>query len=215
MKKIGFLLICSIMIFAPVNSWASIMAELDTRVGTTDYLPIGSPPWLTATAANAGANTVQITLQSNSLQNREHVGMFYFNVADSFANSLVFSGTGLNNAYSGLNSQKFQYFNSFFDAKIVFNGDYLPKTANPMVFTVSAPGLTESAFDQVDSSGEWIVAAWIEDIDRIDEKGQMHYGLAGGIGAPMQETPVPEPSSLLLMGFGGIITVFLKRRRKV
>lgn len=32
--------------------------------------------------------------------------------------------------------------------------------------------------------------------------------------AEYNTNPVPEPSSLLLMGFGGIITAFIKRRRK-
>lgn len=51
-----------------------------------------------------------------------------------------------------------------------------------------------------------------------DISGNGHDGLfltqPGWVSSDSPVSPVPEPSSLLLMGFGGIITAFIKRKRK-
>lgn len=67
----------------------------------------------------------------------------------------------------------------------------------------------------LDTSKAWNFVFY-EGYQDLDPKGNAYAWAVrdGDSGSIAEPSPVPEPSSLLLMGFGGIITAFIKRRRK-
>ena len=189
--------------------------------------PAGSPPWMTATFQQAGANTVTLTLTANlgtgaatDPKLGEFIDSVTFNIAPSKLNAVTWShtggtgpvpvsmakgentetGTGYGGNYAGWD------FLVTWDTDNSHNGIHRFNLTKTEVFKLTATGLVEADFNYLNSSGDKAhVGAHIQGFGN---------GLSGAIGDPS----VPEPTTvlagaLLLLPFGASTLRILRQKR--
>jgi hypothetical protein len=220
MKK----LFLSITLFAGVIAFA-LSAQATTLTFGLDYEfsgatpPEGTAPWITATFDDSygGLNTVLLTMSADNLIDNEFIGEWLFNFDDSFdVTQLSFTpvgGTPDYDIYTGIDAYKADG-DGYFDIRF----DFPPPPGNsPNKFTAGETvvydityisSIDVYAFDFLSApgggQGTYYFAAHIQGIGIDDED-------SGWIG-----TPVPEPSTVLLVGTGllGMIAFGRKRLNK-
>jgi hypothetical protein len=208
------------------QSPASAAFTLNLDASYNGVTPSGTPPWLTATFTDTGAN--QVTLQLDSkLSSTEFFSDIAFNLDPAFTNpSLLSFADGTQPSGSNIfafdtivtptsqNQVAVQGLGNGngFDFKISFSTSNANSGARrfggtkSISYIITAPGLNENSFvfPNTPSTGSQFVGY----------SGAHVQGIPTGEGSGAIGTPVPEPLTLLgsgiALGFGG----FLKRKAK-
>jgi hypothetical protein len=217
MKKRVFLiimLVAVLVVLAPSVQAASITFGLDVEFsGATQ--PAGSPPWITATFDDSfgDLNTVRLIMSADNLVGDESIGFWLFNF-DPTLDLTQLSFTAVSNTASVPNiSTDINVFKADGDGlyDIQFNfppppGDFIYRftTGESVIYDITYVAPIDvysfnflSAIDG--GQGTYFTAAQIQSIGQAGE--------SGWIG-----TPIPEPSTMLLLG-GGLIGLGAFRRR--
>jgi hypothetical protein len=232
-------------------SEAVLTFQADTHVGgDVRTLFLDTPPYFTTTFTQLDVDTVQLEAQSHfgrqGPSNAEGSGLtthLWFNLADQFHSTVTFQvldppgdpgellaccdpilsadGVGPPNDPAGGAGA--------FDIEWRWNNsaDDLFKEGEFFVVNISAPGLTEAAFDvgsankppQNDNGGHRLAVQFENDPTCVQNPDQP-AGPGGGCervvvadsGQPQPPTGVPEPSTLLLIGGGLALLSFLRRK---
>lgn len=186
--------------------------------------PVGTPPWLSATFTQSGANTVRLTMSDVNLTDNEFVTSWFFNLNPakdptqlSFAYVSGIVADAIDTDEDDLQADG----DGLFDIRFEF------PTAPPAgrfgaggtsVYDLILTGLLESDFNFVSQvgggNGVFHTAAHVQGIGIADESGWIGDtngdGDGGGDGGP---APIPEPSTFLLLGAGlGGLAMWRKRR---
>jgi len=194
-----------------------VVFELDFTYSGTN--PVGTPPWLKATFSEAGTsglfNIVQLTMEATNLTGNEFAGAWYFNT--------IYSGP--------LSSSSFEYQNDssapkatvsvgtnafkagsagYFDIEFDFpeaNNVNRFDASEEAIYYIMGQGLTPEDFKALNQpDGLYYTAAHVQGI----------YGeLSGWIAATGGAQPIPEPTTMLLLGAGLIGLGFFGRKRSL
>ena len=175
------------------------------------FAPVGDAPWLTATFENIDINTVGLTLEATNLTGSECVSGWYFNLdtgldADDLLNLSINNKGGPNASISkGIDTYKADG-DGYFDILLDFDKTFVKDSVATFEIYFTG-GLTDLSFDFMsapsgNSHGPFLSAAHVQSIGSDDEK-------SGWV------APVPEPATMLLLGFGlvGIAAVGRKKFR--
>jgi hypothetical protein len=220
-SKMGLLALslCAGLIL-PGQASASFVLNFSTAFPGADKPdPAGSPPWLTATFTNNGADHVTLTLAANLQLSSEFVRFVYFNVNPSSLLDLTISPVNIGAVSSASWTQDANNLKADGDGKYDIRLD-LPtggdrfQGAEMLVFDLSATGLTENSFNDLSvpdgGSGPFLAAAHIQGIATDPPGSTWIYATTGN------NPVVPEPATILSavtglvsMGFFG-----LRRRRQ-
>jgi hypothetical protein len=183
--------------------------------------PTSTPPYLTAVFANAGANTVTLTLTSSLETPSEFISDVAFNVNPSIIpNSLTItegshSGSGPATIDAAAqDAQKLKGGGSAgfgFDVNISFPPDAPSSNrfddSDVAVFTLTGTGLTENDFNFTNTgSADAHIAAHIQGIP-VGDSGAVKDG-------PPSTQVVPEPSTWLLLITGSVFIFGYGWRRR-
>jgi hypothetical protein len=214
MKRIA--IATGVVFLAAGAARADLVFTLDNAY--TGSSPAGTAPWLTATFAQTGVDSVRLTLQSN-LTGSEFISRLLFNVEPGQAVSGVFN-SGLSSGMFGAPGISFGD-NSFvagagarYDAQVNFivgppaqrfgEGDVA-------VFDLTGLGLTESSFDFFgEPAGNGLAFKMAAHVQGIGPGGQDSGWIGGEI------IPLPPAVWTGLACLGGVIGMtWLKRRSKM
>ncbi|MDG3004562.1 PEP-CTERM sorting domain-containing protein [Paludisphaera mucosa] len=205
------------MFVAPSAEAGSITYTLGTvfNGGT----PTSTPPWLTATFADNGADTVRLTLTADLNVNDEFISDVAFNVLSTIVpSSLSIDHVSGKTATVQATTQGAQGLTgggsagSGFDINLAFStagnngGANRFKGTDVVVYDISRTGLTFADFEFTNTgSANAHVGAHIQGIP----------GVTGPSGAVKDGgVAVPEPSSIVLSGLGlGAVGLLTMRRR--
>lgn len=194
--------------------------------------PAGTAPWLLATFESVDANNVTLSLDPANLVGTEKVTSFYFNIADAlFGSSPTYTplftvtqnaggpqATGIN---VGRNSYKADG-DGHHDIKIEFatSGAERFQAGSPVIsFNIfSAGGITPFDFlyfDNGGGKGDFYAAAHVQSIGSTGANSGWIGGGSYTIPPPPPPPldPIPEPSTLVLLGMGTSFLVARLRRQ--
>ncbi len=86
------LLSCFALLAAPQTSSAAVIFSVGNVI--TGDTPDGSPPWMTVTFADSGANQVTMTIQNNFAAGSQFISNFFFNVDPAIAAMSITNQSG-------------------------------------------------------------------------------------------------------------------------
>jgi hypothetical protein len=208
----------------PLSANAALIFNLDTRFSnTTD--PAGTAPWLRATFAQNGLNTVRLTMENLVQDPDEFVSLWGFNLdpllnPGTLAASLVSTTTNTNDitAFTGVNGQNVDgggLYDIWFDFDIAPPADRF-LGGDTVVFDFTMAGLVEADFDFLATpqggNGPFKTAAHIQGIGPSANDSTYVGTTNGGGGTPPEE--IPEPASLLLLGMSLLGLAGVRRFKK-
>lgn len=226
MKKLFLLvtLVVGVIAFVLPTNARALTFELNYEFSEAQS-PTGPAPWLTATFTDIAADTVRLTMTANGLVNKEFVDEWLFNFDTN--------NISLNPAdFTHVSSEDVGIFGplsvevgvddfpgdggGLYDIKFVF--DNAPPAdrfdaGDSVTYDITATGLSASSFEVLSTPhgdhGIYFSAAHIQAIGSGDDPQG-----SGWIG-PKGETPIPEPTTILLVGLGLLgFAGFLKKLRK-
>lgn len=182
--------------------------------------PTGDPPWLTATFTQNGANTVRLTMSGSGLIGAEAVDQWLFNLNPTLnADNLAFThisglsadsiATTADNTNS-ISADGGGYYDINFNFPAGNPSDRLG-AGDTSVYDIALAGLLESDFDFLaavhGANGVFYTASHVISIGENDGSGWI------GDSDGDSSAPIPEPSTVLLMGTGLFgLAVWRKRR---
>jgi len=187
-------------------------AQADTVI-FTDFVKFkGSPsftPILTATITDIGADTVEIKMEATSLPGSEKITEWYFNI-DGAMTTLPshISGEMADSVTADPDNLKADG-DGFFDLLFEFptSGDVF-EDSEESVWTLSFTGLSATDFLSESTPGGLAGAMFFSAVFL----GNAYWAPSTVNGEPVDVTPIPEPSTLLLLGSGLLAGgVFRKR----
>jgi hypothetical protein len=200
--------------------------ELDHEFSGATAPASATTPWVTATFDDGGsAGTVTLTIAAVNLTGSEKIGEFYFNFNPSksltgltISQNALPAGQPVGTILTPTLDKYKADGDGLYDFKVTFPGGPPAATFSDnklAVFTISQTGLLYSDFkfeSKPDGGhGPFYAAAHIQSIGPT--------GALSGWIAPtfppvdINQEPVPEPSSIVLLGIGGL-GLFGWRRRK-
>jgi hypothetical protein len=193
-----------------------VVFELDFTYSGTN--PVGPTPWLKATFSEAGTsglfNIVQLTMEATNLTGNEFAGAWYFNTissaplsSGSFSYDAAYSSAPEAKVSVGTNAFKAGsagYFDIEFDFPEANNVNRFD-ASEEAIYYIMGQGLTPEDFKALNQpDGLYYTAAHVQGI----------YGeLSGWIAATSGTQPIPEPTTMLLLGVGLIGLGFFGRKR--
>lgn len=209
MKKLisGIILLSALLLCQQAQ--AVLILELNTEF-SGGAQPVGTPPWLTAIFAQQDPSTVRLTLLATNLSPTEFVDewLFNFNPAKNplaigfnpiFSSAALAISAGLD-AFPGDGGG---YYDLKFDYPAGPPADRFG-IGDVSIIDLILPGILESDFDTLSfphgGNGLWRTAAHVQGIGTADLSGWLGEEENGGGGG--QETPVPEPGTMILLGIG-------------
>ena len=176
-------------------------------------LPAGSPPWATATFAQNGANTVRLTMAANLQDDLEFISAWLFNfnpakdaslLVESFvasesdieASSFNSSGSPSGNFIVGDGGR--------YDIRFNFSAASGSRLEGMLVsvYDLMLPGLLETDFDFFsEPQGAHDLFKSAAHVQGVTFEDSPSLGSAW-IGAENPTPPIPEPSTVILLGLG-------------
>lgn len=208
-----------------VLTLASIFGSAPAQAGSVTYTlntafnggtPTSTPPWLTATFADNGADTVRLTLTASLNVATEFISDVAFNVLDTIVpSSLTFtpvSGVPSTVQATTQNAQNLTGGGSAgqgFDVNLAFttaNNSNRFEGSDVVIYDIKLPGLTFADFEFTNTgSAHAHVGAHVQGIP----------GTTGPSSAIKDGAAVPEPSSVILSAVGlGLVSLVSVARRK-
>lgn len=197
---------------------ASVIMMQSSLEFSGETIPVGSPPWLTATFQDIPSGSVQFTLFTTNLTANEFVSNYFFNLDPALApGQLVFSAPTKVGSFdspsisTGVDSFKADG-DGYFDVNLGFrvsDGLSTRFTAGDSVsYTISGiPGLSawSFAFTSTHDGSPGIFS------DAAHVQGIGSGGLSGWVASSEIVEIVPEPTVLGLLALGGL--ALIRRRR--
>jgi hypothetical protein len=202
---------------------APMLAASSAEAGSVTYTlntvfnggtPTSTPPWLTATFADTGANTVRLTLTSSLNVATEFFSDVDFNVLSTIVpSSLTFTPVSGKPSTVHATTQNAQNLvgggaaGQGFDVNLAFttaNNSNRFQDSNVVIYDIVSPGLTFADFEFTNTgSAQAHVGAHVQGIPN-----------ANAPSGAIKDGAVPEPSSIVLCGIGlGAVGLFAVRRR--
>lgn len=180
--------------------------------------PEGVGPWLTATFDDQGTpGTVILTLNTAGLTDNEFVSGFYFNFDPSLNISLLSASINSSPAVTTISpfiTNKYKADgDGLYDGLISFSNGALVNGVTATFTLSSSEAITfESfAFESAPAGGHgpFFVAAHVQGIGPTDADSGWITGTTSA-----DQNQVPEPTSMILFGLGGLGAIAAGRRRR-
>jgi hypothetical protein len=218
MKAMATILVVVVVMGVGLCSAQAALVSFDMSViFTGPGVLTNPPPWLNATFDDGGsAGTVDLTISAIGLDvDNEKVQGVYFNLDPALdPTQLVFSApiktetSGFEDPGINLGTDSFKADgDGYFDILISFNPDGLGVAFNggeSVQYTITLAGLTADSFDFISApdggKGEYVTAAHL-----------LSLGVTGEYDSAW--VAIPEPGTIVLLGFGSL--TLLRRKRKV
>jgi hypothetical protein len=186
--------------------------------------PAGSPPWGTATFKDLGGNKVELTMALNLQGASEFVSNWYFNFDETLAIGMLSAAYVSGQAAQSVNVGPFNAYNvpgsGRADIRFGFttanNANRFTGTETSVyTFTYFGAGTfnADSFKFLFQPKGENPVFLSAMHVQGLSGGGSVHVGGHEYVPPPPPHT-VPEPSSIVLAGLGGVALIGLARRRQ-
>lgn len=221
---VGFIAgIFLILIFPGISRADTLTFQLDYLYN--GYSPSGSSPWPTATFVDLAPNTVELTMTNNLVSNefidgvngkgKYSNGGWFFNVNPDKLSVLSINYVSGSEAAQTLKGSYQANGDGFYNIVFAWKKFSGGNTA-VYDFTVSEGSLTATDFNFLSSpgsgsqAGPFYSAAKVQGI--VDPNNSSNT-VSGWVAATADPNPVPEPSTIMLLG-SGLVSLGLWGRRK-